>query len=181
MGRSCGVIVASMLLVVVGFVTLLLGMFQVGEQPLQFIYVSIGACLLAGVLLIIGVARGRPKGKPISATGDQLPNATWSGARTWSRADAAHPTTESEVDTDEVPIVDSTPAPAPANSGAADDAAAFASALAGVHGVGPAKRALLQAHFGTYSQLDAASVEQIAAVSGISQALAERVHQALHG
>jgi predicted flap endonuclease-1-like 5' DNA nuclease len=79
------VIVISMVLVVVGFVTLMLGVLGVGDDPLQFVYVSIAACLVAAVFLVIGVVRGRPSKKPVAASGGG--DASWSGASSWGSKD----------------------------------------------------------------------------------------------
>jgi ABC-type transport system involved in multi-copper enzyme maturation permease subunit len=61
------VIVISMLLVIVGAVTLVSGVFFAGDDNLTLVYVSIASCLLAAVFLVIGVIRGRPSGKPAMA------------------------------------------------------------------------------------------------------------------
>lgn len=54
------------------------------------------------------------------------------------------------------------------------------STLEDVPGVGPTRRRALIARFGGLSGVRQATVEQLAAVSGISQELAERIHAALH-
>lgn len=51
----------------------------------------------------------------------------------------------------------------------------MAAALTDVQGVGPARLAALEERFGTLSQLAAASVEEVAAVRGISDDLAVRI------
>jgi chemotaxis protein histidine kinase CheA len=78
------VIVISMALVVVGFVTLMLGVLGVGEEPLLYVYLSIGACLVAALFLVIGVVRGRPSKKPVVASGGDRAEASWAGASAWS-------------------------------------------------------------------------------------------------
>jgi predicted flap endonuclease-1-like 5' DNA nuclease len=80
------VIVLSMVLVVVGFVTLMLGVLSVGDEPLQFVYASIAACILAAVALIIGVLRGRPSKKPAVESGGTGKDAAWSGASAWNES-----------------------------------------------------------------------------------------------
>jgi hypothetical protein len=77
------VIVTSMLLVIVGAVTLVIGIFT---DELNLVYISIGSCLLAGLFLIVGIVRGRPSRKPVlTGAGEQ---ASWSGAGTsWPPAD----------------------------------------------------------------------------------------------
>jgi hypothetical protein len=100
------VIVISMVLVVIGFVTLMLGVLGVGEDPLQFVYISIGACLVAAVFLIIGVVRGRPAKKPVAASGGQGA-ASWSGASAWNEQGSAGET--AALQRDEPPAPASTP------------------------------------------------------------------------
>lgn len=73
-----------MLLVAVGFVTLLIGVLS--DDPLPLTYVSIGACLLAAVFLAVGVRANRPQRKPILGAGGQGA-ASWSGASSWSGAE----------------------------------------------------------------------------------------------
>jgi predicted flap endonuclease-1-like 5' DNA nuclease len=80
------VIVLSMVLVVVGFVTLMLGVLSVGDEPLQFVYVSIAACILAAIALIVGVLRGRPSKKPAVESGGSGKDAAWSGASAWNES-----------------------------------------------------------------------------------------------
>lgn len=68
-----------MVLVVVGFVTLMLGVLDVGDNPLNFVYLSIGSCILAGVFLIVGVLRSRPSKTSAPAPSPGLPAAgSWS-------------------------------------------------------------------------------------------------------
>jgi hypothetical protein len=71
------VIVISMLLVVVGFVTLVLGILEYGAEPLYFIYASIGSCILAGVFLIAGVLRSRPSRKEAPAPAEEASATGW--------------------------------------------------------------------------------------------------------
>ncbi len=54
------------------------------------------------------------------------------------------------------------------------------SPLEGIDGVGPQRRRELLRRFGGLQELLKASVDDIAAVPGISRTLAERIHQALH-
>jgi hypothetical protein len=70
------VIAISGLLVVVAFVTLILGVFQRG---LGMIYVSIAASVAAAVTLATGVMRSRPKAV---AVGAPEPLGTWGGTAT---------------------------------------------------------------------------------------------------
>ena len=56
-----------------------------------------------------------------------------------------------------------------------------ASELEGIPGIGPQRRRELLRHFGSVSAIRAASRDEIAKVPGISRALAEDIHAALHG
>lgn len=69
-------IVISMILVLVGAVTLVIGFFN-AQQP-GFIYVTIAASLLAGVLLLVGLLRQRSARSPVLASGsDAQPPRSW--------------------------------------------------------------------------------------------------------
>jgi excinuclease ABC subunit C len=54
------------------------------------------------------------------------------------------------------------------------------SALDGVAGVGPARRRALLRHFGSLSRLRAAGLDQLKAVPGVPEQIAERVWAALN-
>lgn len=101
-----------MVLVVVGFVTLMLGVLDVGDEPLNFVYTSIGACILAGVFLIAGVLRSRPSRTGMApAPATQGPaDAGWTGPGSGGQSTEALPRDE------EAPTT-STPAPPPAPPG----------------------------------------------------------------
>ena len=262
-------IVASLLLVIAAAVTLLIGLFN--RPDIQWVYASIACCLLAGLLLTIGVLRSRPSRKPVLQSGGQG-QASWAGASTWGGAagegndggatvltrddedeqaqtaalqgddeptytsmpaapaeapEASPWAPEDDDDTgdvrvvpppaDEVPAAPAAPAPveaaaededvvvvpkpssrngapaasaapspaaaaapAPAGKDTSEDAARFEQVLKPIAGVGPAKRQAIYQHFGTYRKLRAASVDKLVEVPGVSRALAERIHQALH-
>jgi len=70
------VILASAVLVLIGAVLLVLGLMD-GDGGVGLLLGSIVACVLAAVLLAIGVARTRPR--PGGALAGQAPS--WSGAR----------------------------------------------------------------------------------------------------
>ena len=55
------------------------------------------------------------------------------------------------------------------------------SRLEDIPGIGPRRRAMLLRHFGGLAELKRAGAEEIARVEGVSQALAQRIWQALHG
>lgn len=158
-----------MLLVAVGFVLLVLGVLnvRVGDvEPLTFVYASIAACVLAGLFLAVGVVRSRPAQRPVIGPGAPGRQASWSGAAAWQEPDAA-------------PARPDTPGSAPppaAPGGAASDVEAR---LRAVPGVGPARLRALLDHFGSHEALASASAEEIAAVRGVSAALAQRIHDAL--
>lgn len=183
-------IVLSMLLVVVGLVALLLGVFGVSDEPLQFVYGSIAACLIAAVLLVLGVLRGRPSRKPLVTGGGQ--DASWAGASAWttdpsregplSRDEPDARTAASGADIPPVEVVGSAgPADGPRDAavgsgdGPRDAAAELDVVLAQVEGVGADERAVLHERFGSVAALRAAGAEGIAAAPGIDPALAERI------
>ena len=254
-------IVASLLLVIVAAVTLVIGLFN--PENATWVWASIACCVVAGLLLIAGVVRSRPRRKPVLQAGTDQP-ASWAGAQSWATVDPAtgavverdsatapadagesvrvveeappaaasaapepaeasgaaaqDPTQWAEPSVGEVVPPVPTPAspdpgatgaqtattgeipspmpaePAPpaakrttrkatasaASSGGTSDAEKINAALTGISGVGPAKRQALIAEFSTYRKLRAASVERLEAVPGVSRALAERIHTALH-
>ena len=280
-------IVASLLLVIAAAVTLLLGLFN--REVIQWVWASIACCLLAGLLLTIGVLRSRPSRKPVLQSGGDGAAASWAGASQWggnansgdssaavltrdddeaadtgvvsdapaglqgddeaTRTNIPAPTADedaamspwaptSDEDTGDVrvvsPVAPEVAEPVAADSEAAaepvaaaaeddvivvpkpsarggqsaedavasatssdaaeevggpirapkettsDDAARFEQVLKPIAGVGPAKRAALLQHFGTYRKLRAASPEKLTEVPGISPTLAERIYTALH-
>ena len=77
-------IVASLLLVIAAAVTLLVGLFN--RDVIEWVYASIACCLLAGLLLTVGVLRSRPSRKPVLQSGGQGQGASWAGASTWGGA-----------------------------------------------------------------------------------------------
>lgn len=193
-------IVVSMLLVLVGLVTLLLGVFQVGDQPLQFVYASIVSCVIAAVLLVVGVVRNRPSRKPVAVTGGDVRRASWSGAGQGASQGAAEtsgpapPAAAETQPTERITDADSTtpiyPPDTPDDESWApprddataplEEAGAAARTLAGVEGMTPAQRDAVQAEFGSMEALRAASVERLAGVRGVSVSLAKRIHDAVH-
>src|SRR5688500_12428950 len=74
-------IVASLLLVIAAAVTLLIGLLN--REVIEWVYASIACCLLAGVLLTIGVLRSRPSRKPVLQSGGEGQAASWAGASQW--------------------------------------------------------------------------------------------------
>lgn len=96
-------IAASAVLVVVAFVTLILGIFRSG---LELIWVSIGSSILAAIFLLLGVVQTRPKvavaGGPQSAT-------TPGGAGPWSQPGAG----TAVLDRPEPEAAEPEPEPAP--------------------------------------------------------------------
>ncbi len=54
------------------------------------------------------------------------------------------------------------------------------SVLEGIDGVGPKRRRALLRHFGGVSQVQSASLEELAKVDGVSQVLAEHIYASLH-
>ena len=74
-------IIASLLLVIAAAVTLLMGLLN--RDVIEWVYASIACCLLAGVLLTIGVLRSRPSRKPVLQSGGEGQPASWAGASQW--------------------------------------------------------------------------------------------------
>ncbi|HVM19373.1 MAG TPA: hypothetical protein VM307_05390, partial [Egibacteraceae bacterium] len=62
-------IVASLLLVIAAAVTLLIGLLN--RETIEWVYASIASCLVAGLLLTIGVLRQRPSRKPVLQSGGE--------------------------------------------------------------------------------------------------------------
>lgn len=77
-------IVASLLLVIAAAVTLLVGLLN--REVIEWVYASIACCLLAGLLLTIGVLRSRPSRKPVLQSGGDGQAASWAGASQWGGA-----------------------------------------------------------------------------------------------
>lgn len=80
-------IVASLLLVIAAAVTLLVGLLN--RDVIEWVYASIACCLLAGLLLTIGVLRSRPSRKPVLQSGSEGQAASWAGASQWGGAAGA--------------------------------------------------------------------------------------------
>ena len=80
-------IVASLLLVIAAAVTLLIGLLN--REVIEWVYASIACCLLAGLLLTIGVLRSRPSRKPVLQSGGDGQGASWAGASQWGGAAGA--------------------------------------------------------------------------------------------
>ena len=80
-------IVASLLLVIAAAVTLLVGLLN--RDVIEWVYASIACCLLAGLLLTIGVLRSRPSRKPVLQSGTDGQAASWAGASQWGGAAGA--------------------------------------------------------------------------------------------
>ena len=80
-------IVASLLLVIAAAVTLLVGLLN--RDVIEWVYASIACCLLAGLLLTIGVLRSRPSRKPVLQSGSDGQAASWAGASQWGGAAGA--------------------------------------------------------------------------------------------
>jgi hypothetical protein len=119
------VFVLSVLLVIVGAVMLALGVFNVGDQPLTFVYISIASCLLAAVALGIGVLRARPRRQPVQAPRGDGAEATWSGASPAPAAAEQEPPAGARPHVQVVTAEDATP---PAEARAAPEARAAAPA-----------------------------------------------------
>jgi hypothetical protein len=101
------VIAASAILVVVAFVTLILGIFQSG---LGLIWVSIASSVLAAIFLLLGVVQTRPK---VAVAGGAPGASPWSPPGT-SSGTAVMDRPEPEVIEEEAPTTVMTrPAPAP--------------------------------------------------------------------
>lgn len=185
-------IVISIALVLVGFVTLMLGVLGVGERPLEFVYASIGACLLAAVLLAAGVLRGRPSSRPPAAEGGDRP--TWSGAvpprpapsGPAGRPEDSHVQVLSAREAAEGSVAAASTVPLDLSGAARDEGGGnggasgdvgddgFARALAGLE-LDTARVERLRGRFVTAERLAAASPGEIAEVPGIPAALAETI------
>jgi hypothetical protein len=74
-------IIASLLLVIAAAVTLLMGLLN--REVIEWVYASIASCILAGILLTIGVLRSRPSRKPVLSGGGEGQAASWAGASQW--------------------------------------------------------------------------------------------------
>lgn len=190
--------VISAVLVVVAFVTLMLGVLGVGNEPLQFVYASIGSCLVAAVFLAAGVLRGRPSRKPLATAGTGGQPSSWSGATPWASVDAepagaparplaGHPHVQvlpardaAAAAQDATVSVNGDHAPAASERDSDPEAARFTEALGAV-GVTGVRVERLRGRFVTVTALAAASVDEIAAVPGIEVDVARRIHDRLAG
>lgn len=105
-------IVASLLLVIAAAVTLVIGLFN--QETVEWVYASIACCLVAGLLLTVGVVRSRPKRKPILQAGGEQP-ASWAGASSWPQNQAAGAAVleRDEAPTGDVRVIEEPPAPPP--------------------------------------------------------------------
>lgn len=74
-------IIASLLLVIAAAVTLLMGLLN--REVIEWVYASIACCILAGILLTVGVLRSRPSRKPVLQSGGEGQSASWAGASQW--------------------------------------------------------------------------------------------------
>ena len=170
-----------MVLVVLGFVLLLLGVAEVGDRT-ALAGAAAGIGVLAGVLLLLGALRARPRGLP------EEPE-PWAGASREDPAAASPPesiaATGRTTAGDEDAGSPAAPAPAPDEAASNDEAAdeqsvahAYAKALSGV--CGPARQRLLLERYGTLAALRHATVGELAAIPGIDRARAEGIHARLH-
>jgi hypothetical protein len=152
------VILVSMGLVLVALAALLLGVLGAGDEPLRFVYASIGTSLLAAVLLVAGVLRSRPA--RVSPLAGSARGPSWSGAVRARDAVAGPPARE-------------------AAPGLADDdpeAVRFTRTLEGL-ALDTARIERLRGRFVTLEALAAASTEELAEVPGISPDLAQAIGQ----
>jgi hypothetical protein len=105
-------IVASLLLVIAAAVTLLVGLLN--REVIEWVWASIACCLLAGLLLTIGVPRSRPSRKPVLQSGGEGQQASWAGASQWggsgTDSSAAVLTRDPEDDVDEPTVRVTSPA-----------------------------------------------------------------------
>ena len=187
----------SLVLVVVAAVLLVVGWLQDG---LAFVYLSIGACLLAMLLLGASVLVRR-RGSGATPVGAAAPVTTPGRASTpvpaastdadtvdaSETADRGHPgrtgraavvraQPRDEPTTQPAPAtpLDTTPSATTAAAAAADD-----DPLDGVRGLGPSRRQALLEQFGSIDGIRAASEADLAAVPGLTPELAKAVKQHL--
>lgn len=144
-------IAVSLALVTGAFVALLLGVAEVGEEPLRFVYASIGFCLLAAVLLAAGVVRSRPA--RVSPLVGSAREPSWSGA---------------------VHSRETAPRHTPPPTAPEPDGDPFARSLAPL-GLDLARIERLRGRFVNLDALAAASVEELTQVPGISADLAHAI------